>query len=386
MEAPAEQRRLVEQHLGFVHAQASVIAKGLPRSIDLDDLVAYGTTGLCEAAARYEAGRGVSFTTFAYYRVRGAIYDGLRQLGWLHRREYARLREAERVDAYLQSQADRHGDRPTTLEDDVASLADTLAGAATIFVTSLAAEDDVPADAPPPEEELADAELREAVRAALATLPERERQLIEASYFGGQDLKTAGEALGVSKSWACRMHAAAMIDCGWPWIPMRPRQRPRPGRVRARRAQPARDSADNLRWRSSMTGPIAPVGGAPLAPASTASARPPSVAFTQVLGERAGPASPASPTGAPVEPTARGRGPADPGPAAGPRRLLIDLVEGERRMDRVIAAALSGRDFTVQELIAIQATVFRYTQELEVVSRVVDKATAAVKTTLQTQV
>ena len=28
--------------------------------------------------------RGVAFSTFAYYRIRGAIFDGLRQTGWLN--------------------------------------------------------------------------------------------------------------------------------------------------------------------------------------------------------------------------------------------------------------------------------------------------------------
>lgn len=68
------------------------------------------------------------------------------------------------------------------------------------------------------------------------------------------------------------------------------------------------------------------------------------------------------------------------------RELAHSISSGERAVDRVIAQATAGRDFSVPELIAIQARVYRYTQELELVSKLVDKACAGVKQTLQTQV
>jgi hypothetical protein len=125
-----------------------------------------------------------------------------------------------------------------------------------------------------------------------------------------------------------------------------------------------------------------PTSQAPRTPAAHSS-------FTKVLGERAGPTE-ASPAG--VGPLRRAdvsrarNGPASPPSARRAREVLVHLVEGQRRLDELVRAALGGRSFTVQELIAIQAAVLRYTQEIEVVSRVVDRLTSAVKTTLQTQV
>lgn len=78
-----------------------------------------------------------------------------------------------------------------------------------------------------------------------------------------------------------------------------------------------------------------------------------------------------------------------PAPAVIPERLrelARSISSGERAVDRVIAQAAGGRDFSTPELIAIQARVYRYTQELELVSKLVDKACAGVKQTLQTQV
>jgi RNA polymerase sigma factor for flagellar operon FliA len=212
MNTTEDQRRLVEDHLGLVRAQAAAIVRRLPSAIEFDDLVSYGTTGLCEAAARFEPERGLRFSTFAYYRIRGAIYDGLRTSGWLNRREWARVRERERVDAYVQSRAERAPAGAMSPDDDLASLSDALAGAATIFVTSLEAEraGEAVADAPGPGEILELGELGTAVRRAIAGLPEQERRLVEDAYFGGKNLLEAGAALGISKSWASRLHASAI--------------------------------------------------------------------------------------------------------------------------------------------------------------------------------
>jgi hypothetical protein len=69
--------------------------------------------------------------------------------------------------------------------------------------------------------------------------------------------------------------------------------------------------------------------------------------------------------------------------------VLLDAVHslerGQRFVDRVIRQALAGRDFSQDELLAIQAGVYRYTQELELFSRMVEKAVASVKQTLGTQ-
>lgn len=61
------------------------------------------------------------------------------------------------------------------------------------------------------------------------------------------------------------------------------------------------------------------------------------------------------------------------------------LVRGQRFMDGALRRAMRGRDLSPQRLLALQAGVYRYTQELELASKVVDKATGAVKQTLQSQ-
>jgi RNA polymerase sigma factor FliA len=87
--AASEVNQLVEKHLSLVQAIARKVKKTLNASIELDDLVGYGAKGLVEAAERFDARHGVAFTTFAYYRIRGAMYDGLRVMGWYSRADHA---------------------------------------------------------------------------------------------------------------------------------------------------------------------------------------------------------------------------------------------------------------------------------------------------------
>ena len=215
--SPVERQRLVESHLSFVRSVAAKVKESLPREIEFDDLVAYGTQGLIEAADRYDPAHGTAFTTFSYYRIRGAIYDGLRGMGWLPRGEYARLRSEERSNAYLQNLGDRDaGTAPSDrdelgLEDDVRSIADALGGVAAIFVMALDALPSEPEDgAPRPEQLVEEDQQRRVVREALASLPEKERKLLELYYFEDKSLLDAGQLLGLSKSWASRLHARAV--------------------------------------------------------------------------------------------------------------------------------------------------------------------------------
>jgi hypothetical protein len=68
------------------------------------------------------------------------------------------------------------------------------------------------------------------------------------------------------------------------------------------------------------------------------------------------------------------------------RALLERTLRGERQVDALLAAAARGKTFSPSELLALQATVFRYSQTVEVVSRATDKLVGAVKQTLGTQV
>ena len=222
--AASDVNQLVEKHLSLVQAIARKVKKTLNASIDVDDLVGYGSRGLVEAAERFDARHGVAFTTFAYYRIRGAMYDGLRAMGWYSRADYARYRAEERANEYLRNRADREGaaqaqageagnktsgaaDAETTL----AEVNEILSSIATVHITSLEAASSVADESlPAPDVAVDGHRMSRRVRQAVAALPDKERRLMELYYFADKNLEEAGAELGLSKSWACRLHARAV--------------------------------------------------------------------------------------------------------------------------------------------------------------------------------
>jgi hypothetical protein len=70
----------------------------------------------------------------------------------------------------------------------------------------------------------------------------------------------------------------------------------------------------------------------------------------------------------------------------GLKAVLNQVVQGQGKLDQIIKMATSGKQYGNQELLAIQAAVYKFSQELELTSKVVEKATSGVKQTMQTQV
>jgi len=203
----------------MVEALAVKVRQQVSKNLEVPELVGYGTQGLLEAAERFDDQAGVRFSTFAYYRVRGAIFDGIREMQALPRHVYARARMAERAHEALENLAERErgagpGAPAPTVEDDVRGLHDAMAQVVASYVTSFEALVDEGAefveDQELAEDVLLARETHGRVAKVIAALPEKERHFIQKHYFEGKNLMEAGKELGLSKSWASRLHARAL--------------------------------------------------------------------------------------------------------------------------------------------------------------------------------
>jgi transcription termination factor NusB len=67
-------------------------------------------------------------------------------------------------------------------------------------------------------------------------------------------------------------------------------------------------------------------------------------------------------------------------------KLISSVVKGQNKMDKIMEMATSGKKFSPQELLAMQTGMYRYTHELEMVTKIVEKTTEGIKKTMQTQV
>lgn len=96
--------------------------------------------------------------------------------------------------------------------------------------------------------------------------------------------------------------------------------------------------------------------------------------------------------GIPRPETTADRGANDRAPATRPATVarwaaLVQSAAGaERATDAALAAAARGKTFSPAELLALQTTVFRYSQTVEIVSRATDRLVGAVKQALSTNV
>lgn len=66
--------------------------------------------------------------------------------------------------------------------------------------------------------------------------------------------------------------------------------------------------------------------------------------------------------------------------------MMGNMEKGQASLDKLINGAASGKTFSNAELLSLQAGMYKYSQELDLTSKVVEKATSGLKDTLKTQV
>src|SRR5438876_2897923 len=220
--AAAHNRRVVAS-LPFVEALARRMAASMPNSIDVGDLVQNGVIGLIDAARRFDEDRGIKFETFAERRVRGAMIDALRRDAWprgvrRQRRELETAREELRRELGHEPSI---ADLAARIGSDEARLGRTIVRINTIESTSpLSAGDNldgtmlpaalVPSEPPSPDKAYEEHEVRDRLRAAIASLPPRERKVIGLYYYGEATMKQIGAEIGVNESRVSQLHARAI--------------------------------------------------------------------------------------------------------------------------------------------------------------------------------
>jgi RNA polymerase sigma factor for flagellar operon FliA len=206
--APAE-HDLVSQGLPVVQAVSRRLARRLGGHVHHDDLAGIGNLALVEIARSYDPTRA-SFTAYATARVRWAILDGVRRETHV-RAAASRAAAILASERYAEALAEEpQPDEPTTLEEDQAALASLLQGHAAALALGLTAGLPDPALAVTPEEAVERAELAHVIKGVIGDLPDRERALMERHYFGGEAFDSIADELGISKSWASRLHERAI--------------------------------------------------------------------------------------------------------------------------------------------------------------------------------
>lgn len=203
---------LVTSTLELVEIVARSMKRTIPRA-DLDDMRSAGREGLLRAARSYDSSHGVPFRSFASFRIRGAIIDGLRSTSALSRHMYDRLRAYERAEEIAVANAENDAAAPKrTAEEADAVLAERLSQAAVAMALGFLGQrggdalDDV-RDERSEELEVEKRILLRRVEEIMAERPETEREILRLHYFEDLSLEEVGAKLGLHKSWVSRVMA-----------------------------------------------------------------------------------------------------------------------------------------------------------------------------------
>ena len=221
---PKESPEVLERFssaLGLVDIVARQILRTLGGVAELQDQVSFGREGLWDAARRFDESRGVPFRGYANFRVRGAIIDGVRASSRLSRRTHERLnglQAAARVSegAHEDLSAPRAPGAGSAEAEQ--ALGDHLAAMATAMAAGLLAptahgesgERTLVDMGDNPEQAVGSAQLLELIRSAIAELPHEEAELVRRHYLEGARFDHVADELGLSKSWASRLHTRAL--------------------------------------------------------------------------------------------------------------------------------------------------------------------------------
>jgi len=222
-----ENNALLEDFAPTIKFMARRLAAKLPPNVLEDDLMNAGVIGLMDASEKYDPARNTKFSTYAEYRIKGAMLDELRGMDWLPRSLRDKSRKIRRA---MESLTKRHGRNAT--EEEVAEelglsmeaywkLLDEASSGAVFSLEDLAGgagdgQRDILECIPDPScktpLDLCDArETTDKLARAIGRLPENERLVITLYYYEELTMKELGKVLGVTESRVSQIHTQTLI-------------------------------------------------------------------------------------------------------------------------------------------------------------------------------
>lgn len=220
--------RLIVQYIYLIKYVVGRLRINLPNSISTEDIAGYGVEGLIDAIERFIPSKGVRFETYALMRIRGSIIDRIRSQDWVPRGTQRRFKKIQTAITKLQLKLGR---APSTTEiavelettkekieaamaemenNSLVSLHESRGGDSSSDGIEIidTIQDKNTAD---PLEQLEAMDVKKSLSVALAKLPERERMILALYYHENMTLKEIGEAISISESRVCQLHAQAIM-------------------------------------------------------------------------------------------------------------------------------------------------------------------------------
>lgn len=181
---------LVIEHTNLVRVIALRVHQRIPVSIDIDDLIGVGNLALIEVAKKFEARRGIKFSAYATFRIRGAMLDALSRTSSGTDYRFAlheQLTDGSETIASPDYTRDLSSDRSSSLFE---------------WTTPSNQRDLVPSQEASPERSAAMVQLRNRLLQAIDDCLTREEAYALIARSEERSLKEIGQMFGRSTTWA----------------------------------------------------------------------------------------------------------------------------------------------------------------------------------------
>ncbi|MGM9924108.1 MAG: FliA/WhiG family RNA polymerase sigma factor [Bacillus sp. (in: firmicutes)] len=217
---------LAKKYMPLVSYHVQRISVGLPKNVCRDDLRSLGMMGLFNALERFNPDRDLKFDTYASFRIRGTILDGLRKEDWLPRSSREKTKKIESAIERLEQMKMRNvtveeiSDELNITPDEVATTLNEN------FFANVISVDENPLDqedkegkgfflrddkAMLPEDHVVRGELYEELEKVIVTLNKNEQFVLQLFYKEELTLTEIGEVMGLSTSRISQIHSKAIL-------------------------------------------------------------------------------------------------------------------------------------------------------------------------------
>ncbi|MBI5584059.1 MAG: FliA/WhiG family RNA polymerase sigma factor [Deltaproteobacteria bacterium] len=227
-EEPAEREALILKYAPLIKYIAHRLAMRLPAHISVEDLISAGAIGLMDAVNKFDPGKRVQFSTYAEYRIKGAMLDELRALDWVPRSVRQKMSRLDKAYTRLQKEKGR----PVEEEEVAAELGLDLEGFYGLLndttgvafldidhvprkLTGLNEEDLLQLlmddESRDPAFQLGFMELKTALAQTIDKLTQKEKTIIALYYYDELTLKEIGQVMGFTESRICQIHSKVIL-------------------------------------------------------------------------------------------------------------------------------------------------------------------------------
>ncbi|RFB19040.1 FliA/WhiG family RNA polymerase sigma factor [Bacillus sp. HNG] len=217
---------LVRKYMPLVSYHVQRISVTLPKSVNKDDLKSLGMIGLYDALEKFDPSRDLKFDTYASFRIRGAILDGLRKEDWLPRSSREKAKKVEAAIEKLEQKLMRNVTIPEIAAEVEMSEEDVYQTMNEGFFANVLSMDDHQHDDEgseksaftikdhgtlTPEEHVVKKEILDQLMNVIQQLNEKEQLIISLFYKEELTLTEIGQVMGLSTSRISQIHSKALF-------------------------------------------------------------------------------------------------------------------------------------------------------------------------------